>query len=62
MAKSTKPKPPPKLPPGAPGRPSVGRYREQYGVILICENEKHQVAVFEGIRALMGVKMKVVVT
>lgn len=39
----------------------VFRYREQYGVIIICKDEKHQKCIYEKIKK-MGYKLKVVVT
>ena len=47
--------------PGSPERPEPDRYREQYGVIVICENERHQREVFETLKP-RGWKLKVVVT
>lgn len=42
------------LPPpvdGAPGIPKTERYREQYGVIVICADETDQRAVYERLTA-----------
>jgi hypothetical protein len=39
----------PPLPVKAPGRPGSPRYREQYGVIVICESENHQRLVYEAL-------------
>jgi hypothetical protein len=50
------------LPPGAPGRPDKPRYREQYGVIILCPDEPTQRAIFEGLRQLVPCRLKVVVT
>ena len=47
--------------PGSPERPEPDRYREQYGVIVICENERHQRAVYEDLRP-RGWRLRVVVT
>lgn len=41
--------------------PGAGRYREQYGVIVICEDEGHQERVYEELRAA-GHEVRVVVT
>ena len=37
------------------------RYREQYGVIVICKDERHQKRVYEALLK-QGYKLKVVVT
>lgn len=52
----------PPLPPGAPGRPPTPRYREQHGVVIVCEDEAGQKAVYEGLAALGRGKLKVVST
>lgn len=52
----------PPLKPGTPGIPDRPRYREQYGVIVICADEEAQRRVFEGLQALLGTKLRVVVT
>jgi hypothetical protein len=52
----------PRLPPGTPGRPEKPRYREQYGVVIICPDEPTQRVLFEGLRALKPCGLKVVVT
>lgn len=52
----------PSLKPGTPGVPDRPRYREQYGVIVICSDEDTQKRVFEGLQAIAGAKLKVVVT
>lgn len=52
----------PKLPANAPGIPPNNRYREQYGVILVCPDESAQTALYEALEALRGCKIKVVVT
>jgi hypothetical protein len=51
----------PPLPPKAPGR---NRYRHlpQQGVILICEDQKAQSALYEALTAIKNCKIKVVVT
>ena len=51
----------PPLPPGAPGRPPNERYREQYGVIVICDSEEHQKRVYDALSARHP-KIKVVRT
>lgn len=52
---------PPPLPDGAPGRPKANRYRAQYGVIVVCRDEAHQIEVFERLLQ-QGFKPRVVVT
>ena len=47
--------------PGSPERPEPDRYREQYGVIVICDDEPHQRQVFEALRP-RGWRLRVVVT
>ncbi len=44
-----------------PPRPDGNRYREQYGVIVICSNEDHQRDVYERLRN-EGHKVRVVTT
>lgn len=51
----------PPLPEGAPGRPKGDRYREQYGVILICDGAEAQKTTFETLVEL-GFSPRVVVT
>lgn len=51
----------PPLPPGSPGRPPNNRYREQYGVIVICSSEDHQKRVYASLSAKHA-KVKVVRT
>jgi hypothetical protein len=51
----------PRLAPGSPGRPENNRYREQYGVIVICRDEKHQQEVYKALRGNYS-KVKVVRT
>lgn len=41
--------------------PGDGRYKEQYGVIVICEDEQHQEAVYNDLREA-GYQCRVVVT
>ncbi|WP_062237007.1 hypothetical protein [Aureimonas sp. N4] len=53
---------PPPLPPTAPGRPAKDRYREQYGIVLVCPNEEDQAKLYEAFEALRSCKIKVVVT
>lgn len=52
----------PALPPNSTGIPPNNRYREQYGVIIVCPNEASQQVTYEGLRALLDCKFKVVVT
>ncbi|MBO6754937.1 MAG: hypothetical protein JJ902_01300 [Roseibium sp.] len=61
MAKSKKADLPP-LPENSTGIPPNNRYREQYGVVVVCPNEDAQKAVYEGLRAVAGAKFMVVVT
>ncbi len=53
---------PPPLPANAPGRPTNPRYREQYGVVLVCAGEDEQAKLYEALEALRTCKIKVVVT
>lgn len=41
----------PPLPADAPGRPARSRYREQYGVIVLCEDATHQEKVYNELKA-----------
>lgn len=50
----------PELPIGAPGKNKF-KYREQFGVIVICRGEEHHKAVYEQLVAL-GHKCKAVRT
>ena len=52
----------PPLRPGAPGKPAGRRYREQYGIIIVCPDEARQRSIFEALQALLDCKLKVVVT
>lgn len=52
----------PPLKPGTPGIPDKPRYREQYGVIVVCPDEAAQKKVYDGLQAIAGAKLKVVVT
>lgn len=52
----------PPLPAGAPGVPPQNRYKEQYGVILVCACEADQMKVYEALAAIKDCKIKVVVT
>lgn len=36
-------------------------YKQQYGVIVICENEEQQIKMFEELKA-KGLKLKIVTT
>ena len=47
--------------PGRSERPEPDRCREQYGVIVICEDQAHQRQVFETLKQY-GWKLRVVVT
>ena len=52
---------PPPLPADAPGRPPTSRYREQFGVIVLCHDEAHQANVYDALTA-QGHACKVVTT
>lgn len=52
----------PPLKPGTPGFPDRPRYREQYAVIVICPDEDAQKRIYDGLQAIAGAKLKVVVT
>jgi len=52
----------PPLPAGAPGKPPEDRYRKRQGIIIICDSETEQQAVYEGLQALRRGKVKVVNT
>jgi len=51
----------PPLPADAPGAPNF-RYREQYGVVLVCDDEASQIRLFETLNDIKKSKIKVVVT
>ena len=51
----------PPLPPGSPGKPKGNRYKEQFGVIVVCRNEAHHQEVYEALSA-QGYTCKVVRT
>ncbi|MVA19484.1 hypothetical protein [Agrobacterium vitis] len=52
----------PPLPPQAQKAPSGLRYREQYGVILVCEDEDAQERLYGALADIKKSKIKVVVT
>lgn len=52
----------PRLPVGAPGRPPDPRYKEQYGVIVICGTEPAQRRIYEALAELAACKVRVVTT
>lgn len=52
----------PPLPEGAPGIPPNDRYRNQYGVVLVCPNEAAQIDLYNALQSLKTAKIKVVVT
>lgn len=62
MSKKTTGSALPTLPENSTGIPRGPRYKEQYGVIIVCPDEASQLATYEGLRALLGCKFKVVVT
>lgn len=47
-----------KAPPKVPGRNGF-KYQQQYGVIVVCDGERHQERVYNRLRA-QGLKCKVV--
>lgn len=51
----------PPLRPGAPGKPAAPRYRQQFGLILVFDDEAAQKAGFEAL-VEAGFKPRVVVT
>lgn len=51
----------PKLRPDAPKR-KPDAYRQRFGVIVVCSSEAEQRAVYDGLRALARVTLKVVAT
>lgn len=51
----------PPLPPDCHGRPKGNRYKEQFGVIVVCRDELHQKAVYEFLKDRFD-KIKVVRT
>ncbi len=52
----------PPLPPNAQKAPAPNRYREQYGVILVCEDEAAQVRLYDALSDIRKSRIKVVVT
>ena len=58
----TKNPPLPPLDPRAPGRPENERYKEQFGIVIICADASEQAQIYEALRVLGGCKLKVVVT
>lgn len=52
----------PPLPPDAPGKPTQDRYRKKQGIVIVCEDETDQRAVYEGLQAMRRGKVKVVNT
>ncbi len=46
----------------SPGIPGDRRYREQFGLIIICADEAEQAALFEALKVLGRAKIKVVAT
>jgi hypothetical protein len=51
----------PPLRPGTPGRPSTPRYRQQYGLIIVFDDEEAQKHGFDAL-VEAGFKPRVVVT
>lgn len=52
----------PPLAPKAAGIPSKPRYREQFGVILVCPDETAQRSLYDALEAVRSCKIRVVVT
>lgn len=52
----------PKLRPNATRRPDKPRYREQYGIVLICPDEEAQQLLYKALAAIGDCKVRVVVT
>jgi len=52
----------PPLPPKSTGKPKGKPYKEQFGVIVVCPDEQAQRSVYEGLKAVVGSKLKVVTT
>lgn len=51
----------PRLKPDAPKR-KPDAYRSQHAVLVVCDGEAEQRAVYEGLKTLAGVKLRVVAT
>lgn len=53
-----------KLPPLLPNAPppKAARYREQYGITIVCDDQKAQAQLYEALLALRTAKIKVVAT
>jgi len=52
----------PPLPAGTAGPPVGNRYKEQFGVIVICPDETTQRAIFDALVGLRGCDLRVVTT
>ncbi|MCV9907349.1 hypothetical protein OIV19_06935 [Brucella sp. HL-2] len=52
----------PPLPEKAPGIPANNRYKNQYGVVLVCPDEQTQITLYNALEGLRSTKIKVVVT
>ena len=59
MATKTPPKSPPKKQPTKMLGANGFKYQQQYGVIVMCNDEPHHQTIFEALRSL-GLKCKVV--
>lgn len=62
MGKTGKQEALPKLPGNSTGIPKGSRYKAQYGVVIVCPDEAAQKSLYEGLKAVAGSKLKVVVT
>lgn len=51
--------PKPRTRPAPPPRPPAGRYREQYGIIALCNHARHQEQVYNQLKK-RGLKCRVV--
>lgn len=52
----------PPLPDNAPGIPVGNRYKNQYGIVLVCQDEQAQINLYNALEGLRSTKIKVVVT
>lgn len=52
----------PPLPDNAPGIPAGNRYKNQYGIVLVCQDEQAQINLYNALEGLRSTKIKVVVT
>lgn len=62
IVNAARPKPLPKLRSNSTKRPADDRYREQFGVILICPDEQTQRELYTALRKLESCRLRVVTT